>query len=160
MMRLVGALLAVAVVIGVLAVPAEAKKKPISPTVGSTITTSRVKVTLHAYRQPVTGDRSVETMPVGQEAAINVEACNRTTSTQTVGTYQFFLETPDGHFVVPAKTIARPRPQLRSTPVDARACARGWLSYQLPTGTRAAFVVFQAGAMFTATLHRWTVPKP
>jgi hypothetical protein len=157
--RLAGALVAVVVAVGISAVPADARKRPNAPTVGSTITTRHVKVTLHAYRQPVTVDRPVETTAVGAEtAAINVEACNRTTSTQTVGPYQFFLETPDGHLVFPAKTIATPSPQLRAAPLTTRRCSRGWLSYQIPGGIRAAFVVFQAGAMFTDTLHKWKVP--
>ena len=161
MKRLVGALLMVAVTTGVPAVPAAATKKPTSPTVGSTITTRRVKVTLHAYRQPVTVDRPVETTTAGQEtAAINVEVCNTTTSTQAVGPFQFFLESPDHHLVFPAKTIGTPRPQLHATPLAKHRCTRGWMSYQVPVGTRATFVVFQAGAMFTDTLHRWSVPKP
>jgi hypothetical protein len=159
MKRLAGALVAVVLAVGMPAVPAEAEKKPSSPTVGSTIKTRHVKVTLHAYRQPVTVDSPVETTAVGTEtAAINVEACNRTTSTQAVGPYQFFLETPDGHLVFPAKTIGTPRPQLHAAPLTTRRCIRGWLSYQVPAGTRAAFVVFQAGAMFTDTLHKWKVP--
>jgi hypothetical protein len=151
MKRLAGALLVVAVAAAVAlpAAPAEAKTKPSSPTVGSTIKTRRVNVTLRAYRQPVGADA----------AAINVAVCNTTSSTQAVGPYQFFLETPDRQLVFPAKTIETPRPQLRATPVTQHHCTRGWVSYRVPAGVRAASVVFQAGAMFTPTLHRWTVPK-
>jgi hypothetical protein len=158
MKLLSGALFAVVLAVGTSTIPATAKPAT-SPTVGSTIKTKLVKVTLHAYRQPVTNGTPVETTAVGTEtAAINVEACNNTTGTQTVAPYQFFLETPDGHLVFPAKSSRTPRPQLPATPLTSRRCARGWLSYQVPAGTRAVFVVFQAGAMFTNTLHKWTVP--
>jgi hypothetical protein len=121
-----------------------------SPTVGSTIVTRRLAVTLRAYRQPV-----------GHEiAAIDVKVCNRTARRQTVSPAQFFLDPPDHHLVFPARSVRAPRPQLRATTLDRRRCIRGWLSYQLPAGTRATFVVFQAGAMFTATLHPWRVPSP
>jgi hypothetical protein len=158
MERLARAVLAVALAVGIPAVPAGAKP-PTSPTVGATIRTKRVKVTLHAYRQPVRVSPPVESIaPDTEIAAIDVEACSITGVAQTVGRYQFFLETPDHRLVLPAKTIATPRPQFRASAVTTRHCARGWLSYAMPAGTRAAFVVFQAGAMFTDTLHKWRVP--
>jgi hypothetical protein len=161
MKRLAGALLVILVVLGIAAAPATAQKATASPTVGSTITTKRLKVTLDAYRQPVTVTTPSATTAVGVEtAAINVQACNRTGSTQTVAPYQFFLEAPVGKLVIAVKNARAPRPQLEATPLGGRRCTRGWLTFQVPAGTRAAAVVFQAGGMFTNTLHKWTVPTP
>jgi hypothetical protein len=160
MMRLVaGAVVAGALAVGMPAGPSAARPSPAPPGVGSTITTRRVRVTLRAYRQPVTVRTPIETTTAGTGiAAVDVEACSTAAGPVTVGPYQFFLEPPDRHLVFPAKAIDTPRPQFHATTLTARHCARGWLSYELPAGTRAAYVVFQAGAMFTNTFYKWTVP--
>jgi hypothetical protein len=129
-----------------------------APTIGSTITTRDVAVTLHAYRQVVTSRRTSETAPAGSAVtAIDVEICNRTDGTLAVRRGQFFIATPDQNLVFPA-TFAAPRPQLTSRALPRHRCMRGWVSYFVPTGTRATLAIYQAGAMFTNTLHQWTIP--
>jgi hypothetical protein len=157
--RLGGAFLLIVAVLGISAAPATAQTTTTSPTVGSTIATKQLKVTLRAYRQPVTLTNPSPTTAAGTEtAAIDVKACNRTGTTQTVAPYQFFLEAPVGKLVIAVKNATAPRPQLQATPVAGHRCTRGWLSFQVPAGGRAASVVFQSGGMFTNTLHKWTVP--
>lgn len=146
MKRFVGALL-VAGVLLTAEVGAAARPTSAVPTVGSTITTRQLAVTLRAYRQTVAAP-----------GAIDVKVCNRTNLSQPVRRTQFFLQTPDGHLVLPDDSIEAPRPQLATAPLPARRCVRGWLGYQLPASSRATHVVFQAGAMFTATLHTWDLP--
>ena len=149
----------VAMVLGFSTVAAAAEtQKPHAPTVGSTIRTGDVAVTLRSYRRQVTVRDSAGHSSV--VAAINVEICNKGTGALPVRRDQFFLESQDRHLFFPAATLDAPRPQLQTTPLARHRCLRRWVSYLLPTGTRAADVVFQAGAMFTPTLHRWTLPNP
>jgi hypothetical protein len=137
----------------------EAAQKSGTPTVGSTIKTRDAAVTLHAYREVVTSRRSTETVPAGSAVtAIDVEICNRSTGVLPVRRSQFFIGTPDAPLVFPS-TFAAPRPQLNTKPVARHRCLRGWVSYVVPTGTRATSAIYQAGAMFTNTLHRWQIPK-
>ncbi len=114
-----------------------------TPTIGSTIRTKQVAVTLHAATQVLT------------RADVEVEVCNRTKRAQPLRRTQFFLQVPDGHLVLPDESTPKPHPQFRTAPLPARRCARGWLGYTLPPGVVATRLVFQAGAMFTDTLHTW-----
>jgi hypothetical protein len=154
------ALLFVASVFGLAGAASAAPQKSGTPTVGSTIKTRRAAVTLHAYREVVTSRRPNETAPAGSAVtAINVEICNTGTAPLPVRRGQFFIATPDQNLVFPAATPAAPHPQLTTTRLARHRCLRGWVSYFVPAGTRATFAIFQAGAMFTDTLHRWTIPE-
>ena len=154
--QLFGALF-VATLIGLPAPAAVAKSG--TPTVGSTIKTGDAAVTLRAYREVVTTRRPTETAPTGNAVtAVNVEICNTSAGVLPVRRNQFFIATPDAPLVFPA-TFDAPRPQLTTKPLAGHRCIRGWVSYFVPTGTRATFAIFQAGAMFTDTLHRWRIPK-
>jgi Domain of unknown function (DUF4352) len=130
-----------------------------TPTVGSTIRTRHAAVTLHEYRQVVTSRRPTETAPAGSAViAINVEICNTSRAALPVRRGQFFVATPERPLVFPAPTPNAPHPQLVSTRLARGRCLRGWVSYVVPTGSRATSAIFQAGAMFTPTLHTWTIP--
>jgi hypothetical protein len=147
----------VAVVLGSTAPAVAATQKPHPPTIGSTIRTSTAAVTLRAYRKQVTARGSAPTTsPV---TAINVQICNTSSASLPVRRDQFFLEAQDRHLFFPAPTPTVPEPQLETTPLARSRCLRRWVSYALPAGTQPTFVVFQAGAMFTATLHKWTLPS-
>ncbi len=152
-------LVAVAFVVSVVASTAPARAEQAdAPTIGSTIKTRDAAVTLHAYRQVVTSRRASETAPAGSAVtAIDVEICNRSDGTLAVRHGQFFIATPDQSLVFPATYVA-PRPQLTSKPLARHRCVRGWVSYFVPPGTRATLAIYQAGAMFTNTLHQWTIP--
>jgi hypothetical protein len=155
--------LLVVTVLGIVTPAAAAgTQKTHAPTVGSTIRTGDVAVTLRSYRRQVTtrdpvANSSAE--PLSAVTAINVEICNKGTGALPVRRNQFFLELQDGRLFFPAATLDTPRPQLQTTRLARRQCLRRWVSYLLPTATRAAFAVFQAGAMFTPTLHKWTLPN-
>lgn len=154
------AVLFVAVTFGSAPATAAVVRESGAPTVGSTITTRRAAVTLHAFRDVVKTGGATETAPPGTAVtAIDVEICNRSRAALPVRRGQFFIEMPDGKLLFPTATSAAPRPQLTTTRLPRHRCARGWLSYIVPAGTRAAFAIFQAGAMFTPTLHRWTIPQ-
>ena len=155
---LLGLLLVTTVLCGTAAVPATAQQSR-TPTVGSTIRTRRAAVTLHEYRQVVTSSRPTETAPAGSAViAINVEICNTSAAALAVRRGQFFVATPERPLVFPAPTPNAPHPQLVSTRLPRGRCLRRWVSYVVPTGTRATSAIFQAGAMFTPTLHTWTIP--
>ena len=155
---LLGVVLATAVLWGPAAAPSAAQQSG-TPTIGSTISTRRAAVTLHEYRQVVTSRRPAETAPAGSAViAINVEICNTSAAALPVRRGQFFVTTADQGLISPAPTPNAPRPQLVTTRLARHRCLRGWVSYFVPTGSRAASAIFQAGAMFTPTLHTWTIP--
>jgi len=155
---LLGVLVVITVLFGTASSPAAAQQSG-APTVGSTIRTRHAAVTLRAYRQVVTSRRPTETAPAGKAViAINVEICNTSGAALPVRRGQFFVATPELPLVFPAPTSNAPHPQLVTTRVARGRCLRGWVSYFVPTGSRATSAIFQAGAMFTPTLHTWTIP--
>ena len=155
---LLGVLVVITVLFGTASSPAAAQQSG-APTVGSTISTRHAAVTLRAYRQVVTSRRPAETAPAGKAViAINVEICNTSGAALPVRRGQFFVATPELPLVFPAPTPNAPHPQLVTTRVARGRCLRGWVSYFVPTGSRATSAIFQAGAMFTPTLHTWTIP--
>jgi len=159
LVRCVVGVSSVIAVLGLTAPAGTATQKPHSPTVGSTISTRDVAVTLRAYRARVTLKASAATNPAGRAVtAIDVKICNTAGRSLSVRRGQFFLEAQDRHLFLPAAASSAPEPQLETTRLARGHCLRGWVSYLVPSSTRAAFAVFQAGAMFTPTLHTWTLP--
>jgi hypothetical protein len=113
---------------------------------------SGVRVTLQTFELPASGTTAGATPRAGTVfAAADIEACSSAdAASPIVAAGRFRLELPDGTRI-PAGTAAK-SPALPAAIIPKGKCVRGWTSYEVPQGKRAAFLVY-AG---TSEL-RWTL---
>lgn len=111
--------------------------------VGQRVTTGAGnKATVHAYEQPYRAkDREEQLDPGNEFASIDVETCAGSEDAAT-DPRQWQLLMPDNRRPEP-ELYALPirEPEFPAAPLPAGECVRGWITFQVPTGTRAADVV-------------------
>lgn len=125
---------------------------PDSLAIGSRFTTEEGNtVQVHTFQQPVQGD--VVGASAGREfAAIEAEVCAGRRSAR-VTPARFVLEMADGSRR--ARSYFGPKePQFPEGPVMANQCVRGWVSFEVPEGQRASYVVFDG-----SSLGRWSTTQ-
>ncbi len=122
--------------------------------VGDTVQTALGnKETVYAYVQPVQPSNSYVHPDAGKEfAAADIETCATGDLTQVSGQpvapeNQYIEDNPyDYELVMPDNTRLQPSigakdPGLNDTKLYHGDCVRGWVSWQVPAGTRPSFVV-------------------
>jgi len=152
-MRKVMATLGALVVVLTAMAPAGAKSS--TPTVGTKIRVSNGSVKFWGYEQPVSADGTgKDPADPGQEyAAVDVEACSTATRKQQVTPFMFTLVLPEGskeHATVTVK-----QPPMYSALLSKGDCTRGWVTFEVPQGSRATQLTFGVPG---GTPSKWKVP--
>lgn len=119
------------------------------------------KVIVHAYEQPATGLNQYITPQTAGDifVAIDAEGCagSNAGSNIQINPFWFNLKMPDNTRVQPS--IGAKNPALNATPLTQQGdCARGWVTFEVPSAQRAAQVVFDANTSNGPVDLRWTVP--
>jgi hypothetical protein len=114
-------------------------------------------ITVHSYEQPATGISSYRSpQGAGNEfAAIDVEACATSGQASTVNSFNFKLQMPDN---TRRDVTSGKDPALNFTNLAANDCVRGWVTFEVPAGQRAAYVTYDDSSLSTGgTPLKWTV---
>jgi hypothetical protein len=103
-----------------------------------------VRITLQTFELPATATTAGAAPKGGTVfAAADIEACSSSGSSGAspiVAAERFRLELPDGTRI-PAGAAAK-SPALPATTIPKGQCVRGWTTFEVPQGKRAAFLVY------------------
>jgi hypothetical protein len=120
---------------------------------GMKVDTSKGSVTVHAFVLPAGPGSEATPFPGDVYGAADVEACAGPTADNRTGVTPAAFHLEIGHFTVhPAKADAK-EPALATTPLKAGQCTRGWITFEVPEGSKVAYVIF-TGTKVVA----WRVP--
>ena len=109
---------------------------------GMRVDTTKGYVIVHTYEPLPTPTTGVTPAPGDSFGAADIEACagpNADASTG-VSTVRFHLQI--GKFTVRATTSVM-KPALTDTVLAPNHCVRGWLTFEIPAGSKPAYVIFQ-----------------
>jgi hypothetical protein len=113
-------------------------------------------LTVYSYEQPATGLNQFlqPQQPNDEFAAIDVQGCAGT-SAASLNPFDFNLQMPDNTRREP--TYGKD-PALHSTDLTPGDCVRGWVTFEVPAGTRATSVVYSArGSSLNPTILKWAL---
>jgi hypothetical protein len=86
----------------------------------------------------------------GGRVAAEVDGCSSPTAPARLGSDTFYLELADGAEI--ASVGGGKQPELISIDLKPNTCARGWVTFELPTNGIPAYVVFRG-----SSIVRWSV---
>ena len=128
---------------------------PVTPTATSTpatgeivpmgmrVDTTKGYVIVHSYAPLVAGAAGPTPAPGDAFGAADVEACAGPTADANTGvsTVRFHLQI--GKFTLRPTTPVK-LPALQDGVLAANQCARGWLTFEFPQGSKPAYIIFQS----------------
>jgi hypothetical protein len=119
---------------------------PLALTLGQrTKTKEGNDVEVTAFVQPVVAG-VLEADPGKEFAAAEAQICAGPRGARRVTPESFKIEMPDGS--VRGRSYFGPKePLLADARLEGGACVRGWLNFEVPKGTRPAYVVFQGSSV-------------
>ena len=131
--------------------------RPTDYALGSTLTVTPGdhKVTVYAYRSPVTSNNRFTQPEAGFTfAAVEVQQCAGPSGDRFgPNRFDWELAMPDNSRLDPAfSTVVEP--ELGSSPLGPGDCIRGWISFEVPTGTTPRHVVYNE---VTTGAAKWRV---
>jgi uncharacterized protein DUF4352 len=137
----------------------QATATPTLPTTGTvvpmgmTVDTTKGSVTVHTFVEPAGPGSGGTPFPGDVFAAADVEACGGPTADSRTGITPAAFHLEIGHFSIHPAAVDAREPGLASTPLSPGKCVRGWITFEVPGGSKVAYVIF-AGSKVVA----WRVP--
>jgi hypothetical protein len=123
------------------------------------ITPAGSSLTVYTYEQPVVADSqfpSIEPDPGNEYAAIQVGSCVAATAMPTsIHAFYFELQMPDDTRRRSSYPVREPA--LNSTELNTGDCIRGWVSFQVPVGTRPKLIIFSVDGGASV---KWALKPP
>jgi hypothetical protein len=115
---------------------------------------SGTSVQLYRYEQPVQAQHGFLPPGAGSEYAVaDVAVCAGARAPAGYSIFGWTVQTPDGRVYEPS--ISARKPALGSGAIPAKhGCVRGWVTFALPVGQRAAFVIWK---YYTYQHVKWAV---
>ncbi len=113
-------------------------------------------LTVYSYEAPAT-DVIFDPNPGNVFAAIDVEGCTRPDleGAVSIGPFDFQLQMPDN---TRRDAFSLKEPALHETDLAAGDCVRGFMTFEIPEGVTALFVIFNPRAvLFTPVPIKWAV---
>jgi hypothetical protein len=110
---------------------------------GMRVDTTKGHVVVYSYIPLAAGPSGPSPAPGDTFGAADIEACAGPTADANTGisTARFHLQI--GKFTLRASAPAK-QPALVDAVLAPNQCARGWLTFELPQGTKPGFIVFQS----------------
>jgi hypothetical protein len=120
---------------------------------GTAIQTTKGTVTVFSYEAPATPGSEGTPFAGDEFAVVDVQGCGGANADATTGITPAAFHLEIGHFTVhPADKDAR-EPALAVTRLAAGRCARGWITFEIPAGSKPAYVIFTGSKVVG-----WRVP--
>jgi hypothetical protein len=105
-------------------------------------TAAGTTVTVYAYEQPAVSDnRFIQPDPGNEYAIADVGGCASPSATKTSYFSSGFFELQMPDHTRRQNTISVREPALHTANLSAGDCLRGWLTFQVPIGTRPKFII-------------------
>ena len=121
---------------------------------GARANTAKGTVTVHAYDPSVPATSSVKPAEGLRFVAIDVEGCAGQNADENTGIdpLLFYLQIKTEPYY-PVDQVVR-EPALHKTVLAPGGCARGWVTFQIPIGSKPQYALFRSSARIA-----WTLPQ-
>lgn len=118
--------------------------RPADYPLGSTLTVTPGdhKITVYTYRSPVSSDnRFIQPKSGFVFASVDIQHCAGPTGDRLgPNRFDWELAMPDNTRLRPGSTVVEP--QLGASPLGPNDCIRGWVSFEVPSGSTPRHVVY------------------